>query len=268
MTIDYKPLAIDGGANVESQAQFLLDLGPGGVLEHGFLAGTAASAKVNKVLRQSSVMTAAVANAVSQLLGGTDVLDDGDVAALTAKLILAMTGSSWTTGDVKLTMKTVADSGWIMANDGTIGSGASGATNANDANQALFLLLWTNVADAWAPVVTGRGGSAAADWAANKRITLTKMLGRALAISGAGLGLTARALGENLGSQDAVVVDHTHSTHFDFQFLAGGAAPNILVYPGSGSPGADLATGGATGGTSGVGKNMQPSGFLNAMIKR
>lgn len=82
MTIDYQPLANNPGANVESQAQYLLDLQPGGVLQNGFLAGTAPSRKVNKVLRQASVMTAALANFISERLLGIDVLDDGDVNAL------------------------------------------------------------------------------------------------------------------------------------------------------------------------------------------
>lgn len=283
-TIEYKPIANGGGANVESQLQYETDLGPGGVLQDGYEAGTAESAKVNKTLRQSSVMTAALATAISTLLGGINILDDGDVAALATKLSLAMTGSAWTTGDVKLTLKVVADAGWVMCDDGTIGSAASTATHASDANHALFVFIWTNVIDAWAPVVGGRGGSAELDWAANKKITMTKMLGRALAISGAGAGLTARALGENLGSQDAVVVAHNHGGN-----TGGQSADHSHPIPaqdisdsGGGAPprwtsGGGFNTGGSSNdhthpissdGVSGVGKNMQPTGFLNAMIKQ
>lgn len=282
--IDYKPIANGATANVETQVQYETDLGPGGVLQDGYEAGTAESAKVNKTVRQSSVMTAALATAVSALLGNIDMLDDGNVAALAAKLTLAMTGAAWTTGDVKLTLKIVADSGWVMCDDGTVGSAASTATHASDANHALFVFLWTNVIDAWAPVVGGRGGSAELDWAANKKITLTKMLGRALAIAGTGAGLTARALGENLGSQDAVVVIHSHGGA-----TGGQSADHSHPIPaqdiadsGSGAPprwtsGGGFNTGGssndhthaiAADGVSGVGKNMQPSGFLNAMIKQ
>lgn len=85
-TNDYLALANGVGANVETQLQYVADLAPGGVLEHGYERGVAVSARVNKTLRQSSVMTAAIASAVSETLD-EDVLDDGDVAALTAKLL-------------------------------------------------------------------------------------------------------------------------------------------------------------------------------------
>lgn len=223
MTQEYKPLANGVSANVVSQAVYEALLGPAGALEDGYESGVAPSSQVNKTLRQSSVMTSAMGDFIVNVLGG-DLLDDGNVAALATKIFNAINQIAWTTGDVKLTMKTAADTGWIMCSDGTIGSATSGATYANANAQALFLLLWTNIIDAWAPVVGGRGGSAAADWAANKRITLTKMLGRALAISGAGVGLTARVLGQNLGEEGVVLSEanlaahvhsgpvHTHST--------------------------------------------------------
>jgi len=266
-TVDFKPLANGVGANVVNQAAYLVLLGPGGALQDGYQSGTAESNQVNKTLRQSSMMAAGLATAVSEILG-VDVLDDGDLTALVAKIKLALTGAAWRTGDGKLTLQTAAESGWVMADDGTIGNAGSGATSrANADTLALYSLLWTNVSQTYATVSTGRGANPAADFAALKTITLTKQLGRALIIAGAGAGLTARVLGEILGAENAVVVEHTHTTTFDLQFLAGGAAPNILVVPGSGVPSAGVATGGATGGTSATGKNMQPSAAWNVTIK-
>lgn len=93
----------------------------------------------------------------------------------------------FTTGDVKLTLKTTADTGYVLMNDGTIGSATSGATTrANADTQSLYTLLWTNIVDQWAPVTGGRGASAAADFAANKPMRLPKTLGRALAGYGTG----------------------------------------------------------------------------------
>jgi len=93
----------------------------------------------------------------------------------------------FTTGDGKLTLKTAADIGWVMANDLSIGSASSGATGrANADTSALYSLIWTNMVDQYAPVATGRGGSAAGDFAANKAIFLPKTLGRALALGGTG----------------------------------------------------------------------------------
>jgi microcystin-dependent protein len=103
-----------------------------------------------------------------------------------------------------------------MMNDGSIGNAASAATNrANADTSDLYNLLWNNVADAWAPVSGGRGASAAADFAANKRLTLPRALGRAMAGAGAGSGLTSRALGAYTGTEthtlsEAELPPHTH----------------------------------------------------------
>jgi hypothetical protein len=95
----------------------------------------------------------------------------------------------FTTGDVKLTIKTVADTSWVLMNDGTIGSATCGCSTRSNADTVdLYTLIWTNFVDQWAPVTGGRGGSAAADFAANKPLALPKTLGRALA--GYGVGTT------------------------------------------------------------------------------
>jgi hypothetical protein len=62
-------------------------------------------------------------------------------------------------------------SGFVRANGRTIGSSTSGATErANADTQALFVYLWG--ADVNLAVSGGRGASGAADFAANKTITL------------------------------------------------------------------------------------------------
>lgn len=86
--VDFKAFAAGGGANVITQAEYTALLAA--ALANGFVAGVAPSDQLNKVWRQSSVMSAAVAEAVSEILNDADVLDDGDVDALKAQLILAM----------------------------------------------------------------------------------------------------------------------------------------------------------------------------------
>jgi microcystin-dependent protein len=178
-------------------------------------------------------------------------------------------GAEWrvtgfTTGDVKLTLKTVADTGWVLMNDGTIGNAASGGTTrANADTVGLFTLLWTNTADAQCAVSTGRGASAAADYAANKTIALPKALGRALATYGAGSGLTSRALALITGTEThqlTIAEMPAHAHDYVNMFTAGSNA----------GPGAGTLFGiSATIGTGGDGahENMQPSVFLNIMIK-
>lgn len=80
-TNDFKPFATGAGANVMPQQEWQ-DLP---ALLTGFAGGKASSAQVNKVLRQTSFIAAALAQFVSDK-SGQDVLDDGDIAAFLAKL--------------------------------------------------------------------------------------------------------------------------------------------------------------------------------------
>lgn len=186
------------------------------------------------------------------------------------------TYAAWSTGDVKLTFKTVADTSWVMMNDGTIGNAASGGTTrANADTEALFTLLWTNIIDTWAPVSTGRGASAAADYAANKTITLPRTLGRALAVSGTGATLTARVLGEYLGAETHTLTTAEMPTHsHTFQASDAMDSTNSNFYGAletHGNVATTLRTvnnGGTTNSGSGdAHANMQPSSFFNVMVK-
>lgn len=174
----------------------------------------------------------------------------------------------FTTGDVKLTIKTVADSGWVLMNDGTMGNGSSGGTTrANADTESLFTLLWNNTADADCAVSSGRGANAAADFAANKTIALPKALGRALGVYGAGSGLTSRAMAKITGVEThplitAELAAHTHPQQAD-------TILQPAVATASSTGGAAKSVGGTTQSTgSGTAhQNMQPTVFLNVMIK-
>ena len=85
------------------------------------------------------------------------------------------------TGDVKYSVVPTAAAGWLKANGDTIGSQASGATHAHEELEALYSAIWDSHADAQAAVSSGRGGSAAADFAANKTLTMPDLTGRVLA---------------------------------------------------------------------------------------
>jgi microcystin-dependent protein len=179
---------------------------------------------------------------------------------------LSSSGSSgWSTGDVKLTFKNVADSGWVLMNDGTIGDAQSGATLANNETQSLFYLLWANCADAQCPVSSGRGLSAAADFSAHKSMMLPKALGRALAGAGAGAGLSPRALGSIAGAEThtlsvAQMPAHSHVVNFSPNFTGG--TGNLQ----NGVEGGNGVNSGAAGGNQ-PHNIMQPTLFLNVMMK-
>lgn len=99
----------------------------------------------------------------------------------------------FTTGDAKVTFKIVADTGWVIMDNGTIGSASSGSsTRANADTQPLFVLLFNNISDTYAPLLDSGGSldargshaSAAAAFSANCRMTLPRQLGRMLTIAG------------------------------------------------------------------------------------
>lgn len=86
------------------------------------------------------------------------------------------------TGDIRTSLNSFQPFGWVAANNGSIGSATSAASNRQNVDTwPLYNLLWNNVLDAWAPVSSGRGASAYADFTADKTLTLPTMLGRVLA---------------------------------------------------------------------------------------
>lgn len=175
----------------------------------------------------ASVVRGGVASERDTLKKISDALNDavaslGDDIAAAVETALAGVSSVWRTGDSKLTLQISADPGWVMMNDGSIGSPASGATTrANDDCNALFLLLYGNLSDTNAPIQTSAGspttraaqGTAAAAWAANCRLVLPRQLGRSLVVAGAGAGLSARLLGSFWGSETKTIVTANMPAH-------------------------------------------------------
>ena len=204
----------------------------------------------------------------------------------------------FSTGDVKLTLKTAADPGWVMFNDGTLSDGLSsvGATcRGNVDTQALFALLYNNISDANAPVFASNGtastraglGTAAAAFAAHALLQLPKTLGRAIAVAGSGSGLTARTLGQNLGLETATLntanvpamtVGGTAAWEIDYATAnvpqGTGAQINVVTSIGPGNSThvtsnnqAPIAGALTVGGTSTPVSIMPPESFLNVMAK-
>ena len=164
--------------------------------------------------------------------------------------------SGWSTGDVKPTYKQVADAGWVLMNDGTIGkTGSAATTRANDDTLSLYTLFW-GFDPADVPLSGGaRGANAAADFAAGRLLTLPKALGRSLSLAGAGAGLTARILGRALGAET-----HNH----------GGGVPAhdyLQVQPVGTSGAQTAASHPAHTHAIAADSSMPPVTYLNAMVK-
>lgn len=86
-TNDFLPFGGAAGSNVLSQSAYAALA----ARTAGFSAGVAKSAELNKVWRQSSIMSAALAQFISDATG-QDVLDDGTIATILANLKKAMPG--------------------------------------------------------------------------------------------------------------------------------------------------------------------------------
>lgn len=200
------------------------------------------------------------------------------------------------TGHVAFTLAPSAPAGWLMFNDSTFGSAASGASSANIANLALFNMLFASpFTDATCPLLTSTGaattraalGSAAAAWAANCRMSLPLTLGRALAVAGSGAGLTSFTMGQTTGENTHLLVTgemptHNHGVsdgghvHAQNASPAGGSSGGIIqanvsgVYTNTGAN-TGLATTGISiqnAGGGGAHNNMQPSSFMNCIVKQ
>lgn len=86
-------------------------------------------------------------------------------------------------GDGKWRCQAGTHTGFVRANGRSIGNATSGGSERANADTAdLYTFLWDNCANAQCAVSTGRGISAAADFAANKTIGLPDARGRSLSM--------------------------------------------------------------------------------------
>jgi hypothetical protein len=177
------------------------------------------------------------------------------------------------TGTVRFGIYLQADPGWILCNDGPIGGPNSNSDLASTDVKNLYIIIWENVFNTYAPVLnqfgvpTTRGFTAIADYNAGKRLTLTKMLGRSLAAQGSGAALTPRAIGSFTGSETVSLTGDQNGPHAHplLVNLNPGTVPG--VHAGAVNP---LTLQNGYVGNSGFGaphENMQPTSFLTAMIK-
>ena len=150
--------------------------------------------------------TGASAIPVSSFIEG--LLDDGDAATARTTLGLSIgtdVAPAGISGDfvgrVAAYIGVIPPSGWLLLNGDTFGNLSSGAVHESADLEDLFVLFWDSMADAQAPVSTGRGSSGGDDWLVGKTLTLPDVRGRAIIGSGTGAGLTGRTLGISGGEE-------------------------------------------------------------------
>lgn len=200
------------------------------------------------------------------------------------------------TGDYKFTLRQAADPGWVVCADTTIGNQFSGSGIAGLYTKALFIVLWNAVSNTYAPVfnsdgsVGTRGANANADFNANKRLMLTLTLGKVLAQVNTGLGfvmgqstgeythvLTVSELAAHQHSATSVVTDPGHSHAVESygpppganqDGCVRGAPPDIgPVSTTAAVTGITVATSIGSNGSNAAHNNIQPTTFVNCMIK-
>lgn len=188
------------------------------------------------------------------------------------------------TGTVLEYVGSTEPAGWLFLSGRTIGNASSGGTGrANADTSALFELLWNSMANTEAAVSSGRGGSAAADFAANKTIALPDARGRVIAgkdnmggttasrltsasgITGTTLGVAGGTQTHTLTAGESGMPSHGHS-------LSGGSVFSFSGGDAGVTTGAGLFTAGSISGAgpysaSSAHNNTQPTLVLNKIIK-
>lgn len=236
-----------------------------------------------------TMATAKVLGRITASAGPVEELDASPlglaILAAIDKAALAALGVS-TTGDLKLTLKST-EAGWVPMNDGTIGNSSSLATTRANADvQELYVLIWGQVDNTYAPVTGGRGGTAIGDFNAGKPMALPKALGRALVAAGTGSGLSSRTLGSTFGEESHVLTTpeipahshsntlsdpgHTHTLPSVNQNLPLGGALSSVFTSGAGVTGSSttgITITNASAGGGGAHNNTQASLAVTVLVK-
>ncbi|WP_261524032.1 hypothetical protein [Burkholderia multivorans] len=122
---NFKPFAAAAGANVMAQA----DYEALAALLTGFQSGTAQSAQLNKVWRQSSIMAAVLGQFIVDLTG-QDAVDDGTTATLLANLKMAVQAqSAAVVGQVRnlrMSVTTASNTATLNADEIVVGTALGG----------------------------------------------------------------------------------------------------------------------------------------------
>lgn len=158
-----------------------------------------------------------------------DVIES--IETLDTTLRALITAAAIPTGQRGSFFRQTAPDGWIIGNGGTIGNASSGATTrANADTENLFTLFWNSFTNALLPVfnsdgsVSSRGASAAADYAANKRLRIFDLRTR-----------YDRGADEGLGYNTSLLIGVTHDDS------VGPHSHTIARNSSDGTPGTDQA---------------------------
>lgn len=139
----------------------------------------------------------------------------------TTKMLEQYNGATWdevaigAVGTIISQFSSTAPSGYLILAGGTIGDASSGASlRANADTVYLFTQLWNNLTNTEAPVSSGRGANAAADYAAHKTITLPDMRQKFPIMKAAsGTGSTLGGTGGIINHDHTIAHTHNMASH-------------------------------------------------------
>jgi hypothetical protein len=161
---------------------------------------------------------------------------------------------------------TTAPSGWVLARGGTIGKAGSGASARQNADtENLFVLLWNSISNSYCPVSGGRGASAAADFAAEKTLTLPDLQGKVSV--GKDVSIFSN-LGSSVGSETVTLIEDNLPSHSHNIELP--SSTNSVQIGGDGGFLTNLSTSSAATSSTGSATPVsvvQPSLVVNKIIK-
>ncbi len=202
-------------------------------------------------------------------------------------------GGSWISGypivSAMAVMARISDDGnrWLRCDGRTIGAATSGGTaRANADMEDLFTHLWSEftntelVIEDSTGTPTTRGASAAADWAADKRMPLLDMRGRTVVGMDDPTGADpanrvtnaqADILGGSMGAETHTLVESEQASHKQIirarlNAAAGSSTDSVVATNNTGTTSYIDAYTNASGGGDGAHNNMQPTMFLNYFI--
>lgn len=219
-TNDFLPFAGGAGSNVLTQAAYAALA----ARTAGFSSGVAKSAELNKVWRQSSIMSAVLAQLIADNTGA-DVVDDGTTATILANLKIATAGRligvrNFSSSGTYTYTPTAGTKSVVVEVQGAGGSG--GGTAATSAGQAAV------------------GGGGAAGAYTKGRFT-SGFSGVTITV---GLGGAQTAAGNNNGNAGATSSFGSLLTALGGGGGAGGGASSSFPFASAGGVGTGVPTGG------------------------
>lgn len=201
------------------------------------------------------------------------LLDDADLAAARATLGIE---SRYSPGEFVFSASTTAPTGTLATNGGTIGNASSGGTaRANADTSALFAVLWSSTTNAELVIQTSagtpttRGASAAADFAANKRLPLPNIQDGDALVAAVSSAVAARSAGAVLSHSHGITdPGHFHDLRLDpgGGVAYGGVGSNPVAQRGGGSYNSQEASTGISVNNAGGAKNLAAGLYARVYI--